>query len=140
MGRALFQSMKRSEDDININEKPKEIKEVPKRKAIMPPQQVQSGMAAQSENCLSPVSVQPQVIFEDRSSLDKVPLESNFEDDGISDLDLSHTICDVSEENRNESKSSSTMVSNTSNILTTIPKAMFANYQIGSINITIARK
>ena len=52
-----------------------------------------------------------------------------------SDLDLLSALCGVQENVCN-----TTTVTNTSNVLTTAPRAMFANCHIAAINITINKK
>ena len=76
MGKALFQSMTREEEDIDVNRK-KEIREPPTKKALpapAAPTPQPSMMATQSEKAIVPVqkdTVAPEII----------PFEANFEDD-----------------------------------------------------------
>ena len=128
MGKALFQSMTREEENIDINER-KAIKEGPKNKALpAPPGNNDMMMAAQSEMALVPVqpkeNVPPEI----------VPFEAEFDDD-IPDIDLLSALCGIQ-----ENVATTTTVSNTSNVVTTAPRAMFANCRIGAINIMINKK
>ena len=130
MGKALLQSMTRSEDEIDVNKR-QQIESVPKAKAQPPPlPQVPDPnvMAAQSETAIIPVQQK------DNATAEIILFEANFEGD-ISDMDLLSAICRV-QENIN----SATTVTNTSNVVTTTPRAMFANCKIGAITININKK
>ena len=130
MGKALFQSMTRKEDDIEINRK-KQIAEPPKKKALPAPTTTSTQhMMATQESELAIVPVQPK----DTVAPEIVPFEANFEDD-VSDLDLLSALCGIQENITN-----TTTVTNTSNVMTMAPRPMFANCKIGSININITKK
>ena len=62
-----------------------------------------------------------------------IPFEADFSDDGVSDMDLLSALCGI-ENNNVTVASTSTVVTNT------MPHAMFANCQIGTINFTINKK
>ena len=125
MGHALFQSMTRSEDQIDANRK-KEISQ-PEKQALQAPPTV---MAAQSESAVT-LYVPPE--RNENINVPAIPFEANFDDDGVSDIDLLSALCGVSE-------TTSTTVSNTSNMVNTAPRAMFVNCHIRAINITINKK
>ena len=117
MGNALFQSMTKPEDDIEIHG-PKQLQPPPTKPALLPP--------INSEKALVPITPNEVITAE------LVPLEPNFEDDDMSDLDLLSAICGIENQNQNVSVTkTSTVVSNT------MPRAMFANCQIGTLNVTI---
>ena len=133
MGKALFQSMTRKEDDIDVNTpKKKEIEGPKQHKAIMPARNL-TDMAAQSETALAPYD---QDQNKENTTQPLIPFEAEFDKDDLSDMDILSAICGVPE----VTTSTVSNTTNTSNVMTTIPKAMFANCQIGSINITFARK
>ena len=128
LGKTLFQSMMRSEDEIDVR-KNKEIAPPAKLQAIEAPPSV---LVAQSESASTPIMA---IENEETSASTLVPFDANFDEDGVSDMDLLSAICGVSE-------NVTTTVSNTStsNVLTSFPKAMFANCQIGSINVNFTKK
>ena len=135
-GKALFQSMTRKEDDIDVTNFQTEIKAPRRKPAIMPipapqtPDVLSYDMAIRNENALPLIF---PVENTENSQADLVPFEPNFNQNDISDLDMLSAICGVNE-------NTTTTVSNTSNILTNMPHAMFANCQVGSINITVSKK
>ena len=134
MGEALFQAMTRNEEDIDVNKKPKKIEGPWENPAIMPPQLFTSNtMAAQGENAVTAYT--PQQNKEDVSG-QLVPFEPNFDQDDLSDIDILNAICGVTE----NVTTTVSNTSNTSNVLDSIPKAMFANCQRGSININFVKK
>ena len=126
------------EDDIDINCDQKEIEAPCKTPAIMAPLQEENrpststsyNMAVRSEHVMTPLLA---IENKENSTGSLVPFQPNFDQDDISDLDLLSAICGV-----NETKM--TTVSNTSNIVTNIPRSIFANCQIGAINITFSNK
>ena len=121
MGVVIHQSMTRQEDQINIAKNP-QIEPPPPVNAIeYTPQQ-------------STMAVTPRQNVIQQNAV--IPFEPNFDDNGISDMDILSAICGVPE----VTTSTVTNTTNTSNVLNTIPKAMFANCQIGSINITFGKK
>ena len=61
-----------------------------------------------------------------------VPFVPEFEDD-ISDVDLLSALYGIQENVTNS-------VSTTNTVVNTVPKSMFANCQIGTINFTICKK
>ena len=109
-----------------MEEKKNEI-EPPPKKERTPLQHLQPLMAVQSEQ-----AVTPAVIEKPNVSQELVPFEPHFEDD-ISDLDLLSALCGIQENVNNT-------VSTITNVINTMPRAMFANCQIGSINFTINKK
>ena len=84
--------------------------------------------AAESQQAIVPL--QPK----GNDTADIVPFEANFDDD-VSDIDLLSALCGVQENINN-----TTTVTNTSNVVTTAPRAIFANCQIGAIHINITKK
>ena len=136
MGKALFQSMTRKEEDIDVNQNVKEIQAPPQNQAIMLPPRPEvaempsHNMAIRSENVMIPIF---PLENKENAARALVPFEANFDEDDLSDMDILNAICGVNE-------NTTTTVSNTSNVLTNMPRAMFANCQIGSINITFSKK
>ena len=136
MGKVLFQSMTRKEEDIDVNQKVKEIEAPPQKQAIMPPPRLQvaempsCNMAVRSENATTPIFPHEN---KENAATALLPFEANFNEDDVSDMDILSAICGVN-------KNTTTTVSNTSNIMTNMPRAMFANCQIWSINITFSKK
>ena len=92
-------------------------------------------MAIQSEYALAPNNLPHQ---KENAEHAMVPFEPNFQEDELSDMDLLSAICEVSDEISINTTTST--VSNTSNVVNTTPRAMFANCHIGAINITINKK
>ena len=131
MGKALFQSMTREEENIDINQR-KAIKPPAKLKQLPAPTYKNDNnntmMAAQSERALIPVQQKENVLPE------ILPFEAEFDND-ISEIDLLSALCGVE-----QNISTTTTVTNTSNVVATAPRAMFANCHIGAININIAKK
>ena len=116
MGKALFQSMTRAEDEIDVNQKEIEAREI---RALPPLQGLPINDASiQSEKASAPLMA---VDNKPNSSDAIVPFEPNFQNDDISDIDLLNAICGVSEEIK-----TTTSVTNTSNVVHAAPKAMFA--------------
>ena len=130
MGKALFQSMTKSEDEININKNQKENEAPKKLLALPPPQPAKPIMTIQSEE-----AVAPKNIIEKNVEAATVPFEANFEDEDISDVDLLSALCGVSED-----ISMTNAITNTRNVVNAVPKGMFANCHIGAINITINKQ
>ena len=134
MGKALFQAMTRNEEDIDVNKKPKKIEGPREKPAIMPPQPFTSNtMATQAENAVTAYTPQQN---KENVSAQIVPFEPNFDQDDLSDTDILNAICGVTE----NVTTTLSNTSNTSNVLNSIPKTMFANCQIGSININFGKK
>ena len=133
MAKALFQSMTRSEDEIDIN-KSKEIKGPISFKALpTPPSTSNQTVVLQTKQATTPkMSVNPNTNM-------LVPFEPSFEDDDLSDMDILSAICGVQEDLSAKTSVSTMTVSNTS-LVNAAPKAMFANCHIGAINITINKK
>ena len=127
MEKALFQSMTREEDMIDITNK-QPIQDA-QNKALPTPTPNEHIMAA-AESQLAIIPVQQK----ENAAPQVIPFEPNF-DDGLSDMDLLSALCGVQ-----ENISNTTFVSSTSNVVMTAPRAMFANCQIGSININITKK
>ena len=129
--------MTRSQDQIVITNTMKEIEAPSKIPAIMPgptpphlPQPT-TDMPIPAQNASTRVT---PITNKENISVGLVPFEPNFDDDDdLSDMDILSAICGVPDEVQ-------TTISKMSNVLTNIPKAMFANCQIGSINITFAKK
>ena len=117
MGNALFQSMTKPENEI-------QIQPAPVKPALTAPPQ----MAVQSEKALVPV-----MPIQNNVTAELVPFEADFNDDGLSDIDLLSALCGV--ENTNVTVTNSNTV-----VTNTMPRAMFANCQIGTINFTINKK
>ena len=114
MGNALFQLMAKPQEEIQL-EGP------PAKRALPGPE-----MLVQSEKALVPVvkdNIQGQIL----------PFEPNFDDNDVSDMDLLSALCGL--ENSNVSVTNSTSV-----ITNTMPRALFANCQIGTLNLTIYKK
>ena len=134
MGKVLFQSMTKDESEIDINP---ELKAVIRNKkkvenpmpATTPVTKEQPVMAVQSENAMTPaVKELPN------TSMELVPFEPQFDDD-ISDVDLLSALCGL------EEIPSTNVVATTQNtIVTAVPKSMFSNCKIGTLNITISKK
>ena len=124
MGKALFQSMKVPEENI-MEAKKKELPP-PNPKKMIESAHVNDDMAAQSELAVVPKSnVMPNAI----------PFEADFsEEHDIPDIDLLSALCGINE----NPVSVANTVANTSNVM--IPKSMFTNCQIGTINFTFNRK
>ena len=102
----------------------------------MPPRPSSSNstdMAAQSEKAITPYFA-PQ--NKENTPQPVIPFEPNFDENDISDMDILSAICGVPE----VTTSTVTNTTNPSNVLNTIPNAMFANCQIVSINITFGKK
>ena len=127
MGNVLFQSMIKPEDEIIVQEKPKQLP-APTRQEALPAPPQQQAMASSSERALVPV-----VQNKENMKCDLIPFEANFnDDDGVSDIDLLSALCGLE---------NNVTVANTSTVVTnTIPRAMFANCQIGTINFTINKQ
>ena len=89
-------------------------------------------MATKSQSAITPTAS-----MMDTANQHIAPYEPNYEDNEISDMDLLSALCGVQVNVTNISTNS---VTSTSNVVTTTPCAMFVNCQIGSINITIAKK
>ena len=126
MGDVLFQCLTKPEDEIIVKGNTKQLPLPPVKPALPPPPQ---DMAAQSQTALVPVVKQKENV-----NCDLIPFEADFtEDDGVSDIDLLSALCGV--------ENSNVTVANTSTVVTnTMPRAMFANCQIGTINFTITKK
>ena len=90
-------------------------------------------MAAQSELAVTPKSNVTSAV---------VPFEADFpQENDISDINLLSALCGIDENINQNPVSVANTVANTmttSNII--IPKSMFANCQIGTINFTITKK
>ena len=85
-------------------------------------------MTTDSEQALVPV-----VQNKRNMNANVIPFEVDFNDDGLSDIDLLSALCGI--------KNNNVTVANTSTVVTnTMPCAMFANCQIGTINFTINKK
>ena len=61
-----------------------------------------------------------------------IPFEADFDDGGVSDIDLLSALCGVSEP--------TTMVTNTSNVTNSAPHVMISHCHIRAINITFNKK
>ena len=130
MGKALFQSMTRNEDEIDVTPNKKELPAPCKNQAIMP--------APQKKQTTTETAIAPYTPLQNKENVtaEMVLFEPNFGEDDLSDMDILSAICGVPEITTTVSNTSNT----TSNVLNTIPKAMFANCQIGSININFGKK
>ena len=88
MGKALFQSLTKAENEIEMEEK-KNVIEPPPPIERTPLQQLQPLMAVQSEQAIAPA-----VIEKPNVSQELVPFKPHFKDD-ISDLDLLSALCGI---------------------------------------------
>ena len=133
MGKALFQSMTKNENEMELNPQLKAVLKECKEVEVSPQSpkniDVHAVMAAQSEK-----AAVPSVQNKQNSDLQLVPYEPNFDED-ISDIDLLSALCEME-----ENIPPPTTVSTTNTVVNTVPKTMFANCQIGTINVTIVKK
>ena len=121
MGKTLFGSMSKEPSNQLV---------APPQKLALPAPNIQ--VAIQSEHAATPQPVM--------NSHGIVHYEPNFED-GIPDFDLLNAICEMEESNTPQVPvTMSTSVANTSNVVNQIPRALFANCQIGTINLNIVKK
>ena len=126
MGKALFDSMTKKEEDITRMQ----CVTAPKQMQALPPPEP-TVMSAQSETALVPAA---------NVNENFVPFQPNFEDhDDVTDVDLLSALCGINENADGSINSVTTTLANTRNTsnFVTMPNSMFANCQIGTINITI---
>ena len=123
MGKALFDSMNK---DTN-----KQLK-APQEKLALPAPESTKQLVVESE-----VAVTPRAIMDAHAV---IPYEPTFDDD-IPDFDLLNAICEMEQNNTPQIPvTMSASVANTSHVVNQIPKALFANCHIGTINLNIVKK
>ena len=125
MGNILFQSMTKPEEEIQVDQ-PKKLTAPPTQQALPGPS---NSMATNSEQALVPIVKQ-----KDNATFDLIPFEPNFSEDPVSDMDLLNALCGLENTNVTVAITASTIATNT------MPRAMFANCQIGTINFNITKK
>ena len=128
MGKALFDSLTVPEEEM-----------IQRKKQELPsPQQLKSLPApCTSMSTAPPLPTEMAVTPRSNAQPEIIPFEANFDqDDGVSDLDLLSALCNVGSDYNNPVSVANTVA--TSNIV--IPKSMFANCQIGTINFNITKK
>ena len=120
MGKVLYQSMTRSEDEINIR---KQIQPAPQQAIAYPVQPI----------------IPPLPQKENISELNAVvPFEADFSDQEVPDFDLMALITDVQQDKMSPKKTSTQAVT-TSNILNNVPKSMFSNCTIQNVTFNMPK-
>ena len=128
--------MTHNEDDIDAGKNNKKIHGPLEKQAILPPQPfTESEMAIQVRGAITPYVPQQN---KENVCAEIVPFEANFDQDEISDMDILSAICGLTANVTTTTSVANT--SNTNNVLSILPKAMFANCQIGSINNNFNKK
>ena len=138
MGSVLFQSMTKSEEEIQRTPL-KELPSPPMRHALPATKNVPALMF-ESETAVTPANKKQRVNPpEEHLNKQIVPFEPNFDEESVSDIDLISALCQV-EAQTNPEPPTSAAVANT--VMNNLPTAMFANCSnltIGTINFNISK-
>ena len=147
MGNVLFQSMTTNEENIQ-RKQPKEICSPQVQRALLSCSHTQRQALPMLPYEHSPAPVQEnknqrlQHHQQDVSN-ELVPLEPNFDDQNVSDMDLLSALCAVEDESRDViPTTSSNSMAICNKIMNNLPQNMFAhcsNVTIGSINFNISK-